>query len=91
MYVEFWPLLHQILKSFGFVLQMEESKITLCHPNARVLIFLNANVIFLHVISLDLENESFSWEIGFLGNLGAFFHYKLNGHSRKDFLALVKS
>ena len=48
--VEFWSFTLQILKPLGFVLQIEKSRVTLPHLNARVLITLAPKVDFLDEI-----------------------------------------
>ena len=43
-------------------------------------------MIFLDIISLNLEGESFSREASLLGNLHACFHCKINAHIKKNCL-----
>ena len=86
--VEFWPFIPQILKLLGFVLQVEQSRVTLPHLNAKVLLALALEVNFPDNISLDLEGERFCWEISLLGNLNACFNCRLNDHTKKDCPAL---
>ena len=50
----------------------------------HVLVALDPDMIFLDIISFNLEGESFSWEVSLLGNLHACFHCKLNGHIKKN-------
>ena len=89
--MEFWPFIPQILKPLGSVLQVEKSRVTLPHLNARVLLALAPEVNFPDNISVDLEGERICWEIALLGNLNACFHCKLNGHTKKDCLTLQPS
>ena len=35
-------------------------------------------------ISVNIEDDCFCWKIQKLGDLGACFHCKLNGHTKKD-------
>ena len=74
------------MKPLGLVLQIEECRVTLPHLNVCFLVALALDVIFLDIISLNLEGESFSWEVSLLGNLRACFHCKLNGHIKKNYL-----
>lgn len=87
--VEFCSFIPQILKPLGFVLQIEQSYVTLPHLNARVLVALAPEVDFLDKISLDFHGESFYWDISLLGNLSACFHCRCNGHTKKDCLTLM--
>ena len=81
---EFWPFLSHILKPLGSVLQVEDTKITLPHLNARVLLAPNPGIGFPENISVNFEGEPFIWKINKLGDIGACFHYKSNGHSKKE-------
>jgi hypothetical protein len=85
---EFWPFISHIFKPLGDVLQIEESRFTLPHMIARVLVALSPDVVFPDIISLELEGEKFSWEVSLLCNLHACFHCKLNGHLKKKCLAI---
>ena len=44
--VEFWSFILQILKPLGYVLQIEQSQVTLLHLNASVLVALALEVDF---------------------------------------------
>ena len=77
-----------MVQPLGFVLQVEESKHTLPHLNVRVLGPLVPDIDFPEAISMVLEEESFLWEVSLLGNLGSCFHYKKNGHAKKDYPTL---
>ena len=81
---EFWPFLSQILKPLGSILQVEDTKITLPHLNARVLLAPNPGIAFLKNISINFEGEPLIWKINKLGDIGACFHCKSNGHSKKE-------
>ena len=81
---EFWPFLSQILKPLGSVLQVNDTKITLPHLNARVLLAPNPGIAFPENISINFEGEPFIWKINKLGDIGACFHYKSNGHNKKE-------
>ena len=61
--VEVWSFILQILKPLGFVLQIEQSQVTLPHLNARVLVALAPKVDFPDKISLDFDGESFCWDL----------------------------
>ena len=58
--VEFWPFIPQILKPLGSILQVEQSRVTLLHPNARVLLALAPEVEFPDNISLDFDGKRFA-------------------------------
>ena len=87
--VEFWSFIPQILKPLGSVLQIEQSRVTILHLNARVLVALAPEVDFPDKISLEFDGESFCWDISLLGNLSACFHCRCNGHTKKDCPALM--
>lgn len=87
---EFWQFIPHLLKPLGSVLQVEEAKVTLPHLNARALVILNPDVVFPDEISLGIEGEKWNWTIVKLGDIGACFHCKLNGHNRRD-CPLLKS
>lgn len=69
-------------------MQVEESRVTLLQLKAQVLIDLEPAIDFPNAISLDIEGDPFAWEISLLGNMGAYFHCKLNSHAWKECPAL---
>ena len=58
------------------------------HLNARVLLALNPVISFPENISINFEGEPLIWKINKLGDIGACFHCKTNGHSKKECLLL---
>jgi len=82
--VEFWSFISQILKPLGFVLQIEQSQVTLPHLNARVLVALAPKVDLIDKIPLEFDGESFYWDISLLANISAYFHCRCNGHTKKE-------
>lgn len=82
--IKFWAFLPQILKPLGNILQIEDSRVTLPHLNARFFIALNSEAQILGKIYLNFEDEVIFWDIDILGNLNVYFHCKRNEHNRKE-------
>ena len=64
------------------------TRYTLLHLNARVLLNLATDIEFPEIISMNLEEERFVWEVSLLGNLGSCFHCLKNGHTKEDCLTI---
>lgn len=83
-FVQYWSFLPQLLKPLRNVLHIEESRVTLPHLNAKVLIALDPNSVIPDKITLTVEGKTSCWDMEVLGNLNACFHCKKNGHTRKE-------
>lgn len=57
---DFWPFIPQILRSLRNVMQIENSRATLPHLNARILIALQPEVNFPDRVSLDIESDRYN-------------------------------
>ena len=58
------------------------------HLNARVLLAPNLGIAFPKNIFVNFEGEPLIWKINKLGDIGASFHCKSNGQSKKECLLL---
>ena len=48
----------------------------------------NLGIAFPENISINFEGEPLIWKINKLGDIGAYFHCKSNGHGKKECLLL---
>jgi hypothetical protein len=87
---DFWPFLPHMLKKLGFILQMEESKVTLPHLNARVFIAQFPEMDVPKRLALKLDESVFECEISLLGNQNACFHCKKNCSSLNSTFVRLK-
>lgn len=84
-----WFMLPRLFKFVGTILQIEKSRVTLPHLDARILVSFHSRVKISDAIELEFDGKLYKCEIEALGGLNSCFLCKTNGHQKRDFSRLV--